>query len=114
MTVVLTLSLLVLWPMPMYGSAYIFSEKFFTGWVVVGMMWLFFSLMCVGIYPLWEGRHSLKHNIVSIIKDLTGKEHPSKHHRPEATFTDGKPMGTDTPPANNEKEIPDGKTASVE
>jgi urea-proton symporter len=37
MTVVLTLALLILWPMPMYGSGYIFSQKFFTGWVVVGM-----------------------------------------------------------------------------
>ena len=35
MTVILTLALLVLWPMPMYGSGYIFSKKFFTGWVVV-------------------------------------------------------------------------------
>ena len=31
MTVVLTLCLLVLWPMPMYGSGYIFSKGFFTG-----------------------------------------------------------------------------------
>jgi Na+/proline symporter len=33
MTVILALSLLILWPMPMYGSGYIFSKKFFTGWV---------------------------------------------------------------------------------
>jgi hypothetical protein len=33
LTVFLTLALLVLWPMPMYGSGYIFSKKFFTGWV---------------------------------------------------------------------------------
>lgn len=42
-TVVMTLALLVLWPFPMYGSGYIFSKKFFTGWVTVGIMWLFFS-----------------------------------------------------------------------
>jgi hypothetical protein len=42
-TVIMTLALLVLWPMPMYGSGYIFSKKFFTGWVSVGIMWLFFS-----------------------------------------------------------------------
>jgi len=40
----LTISLLVLWPMPMYGSGYIFSLKFFTGWIVVGILWIFFSL----------------------------------------------------------------------
>lgn len=38
MTVVLTLALLILWPMPMYGTGYIFSKKFFTG-RVVGIMW---------------------------------------------------------------------------
>jgi hypothetical protein len=113
MTVVLTLSLLILWPMPLYGTGYIFSEKFFTGWVVVGIMWLFFSMGCVGIYPLWEGRHSLAHNLKSIFKDITGKEHPSKHHRPEATYTEGQPTGADTPPTN-EKEIPDEKTSSVQ
>jgi hypothetical protein len=31
MTVFLTVALLVLWPMPMYGTGYIFSKKFFTG-----------------------------------------------------------------------------------
>ena len=113
MTVILTLSLLVLWPMPMYGSGYVFSEKFFTGWVVIGIMWLFFSLGCVGVYPLWEGRKSLAHNISSIYKDITGKEHPSKHHRPEATYVEGKDMGVETPPAH-EKEIPDEKTTVVQ
>jgi urea-proton symporter len=44
LAVFLTFALLVLWPMPMYGSGYIFSVKFFTGWVVIGIMWIFFSL----------------------------------------------------------------------
>ena len=43
MTVFMTVALLVLWPMPMYGSGYVFSKKFFTGWVVVGILWLFCS-----------------------------------------------------------------------
>lgn len=30
-TVIMTLCLLILWPMPMYGTGYIFSKKFFTG-----------------------------------------------------------------------------------
>jgi hypothetical protein len=102
MTVVLTLSLLILWPMPMYGTGYVFSEKFFTGWVVVGIMWLFFSIFCVGLYPLFEGRHSLKHNIWAIFKDISGKEHPSKHHNSEALYVEGKD-GEHTPPVETEK-----------
>ncbi|RDW73067.1 putative DUR3-urea permease [Coleophoma cylindrospora] len=88
MTVVLTLALLVLWPMPMYGSGYIFSEKFFTGWVVVGILWLFGSLFCVGLFPLWEGRTAMAQTIKSIWLDVTGKQHPSKYHNSEATFVD--------------------------
>jgi hypothetical protein len=42
-TVVMTLILLVLWPFPLYGTGYIFSKKFFTGWVSVGIIWMFFS-----------------------------------------------------------------------
>lgn len=62
--------------MPMYGSGYVFSKKFFTGWVSVGIIWLFCSTFCVGLYPLWEGRHSQAHTIKGIYKDLTGKGKP--------------------------------------
>jgi len=111
MTVVLTVALLLLWPMPMYGSGYIFSKKFFTGWVVVGIIWLFGSLMCVGIFPVFEGRHALASTVKSIYLDITGKQHPAKFHRPEATYIQGKEEGSDTPPeTTNEKEITD-KTA---
>jgi hypothetical protein len=112
MTVVLTLSLLVLWPMPMYGSGYIFSKKFFTGWVVVGIIWLFGSLLCVGVFPVWEGRNDLFAVFKSIYLDVTGKKHPSKYHGPEATFVEGKETGTDTPPAGAE-EISEKKTAKA-
>lgn len=90
MTVFMTLALLVLWPMPMYGSGYIFSKKFFTGWVVVGIMWMFFSVLCVGLYPLWEGRKTSARTFTSIIRDLSGKG------RPKPIVHEGE--GTDTPP----------------
>ncbi|KAI4131912.1 MAG: hypothetical protein LQ338_000994 [Usnochroma carphineum] len=76
MTVVLTLALLILWPMPMYGTGYVFSKKFFTGWVSVGIIWLFCSTFCVGLYPLWEGRHSQVRTFKGIIRDLTGRGKP--------------------------------------
>jgi hypothetical protein len=81
----LTIALLVLWPMPMYGTGYIFSEKFFTGWVVVGIMWIFFSLFGsvplvfhllifrVGLFPLWEGRYAMASTFRAIYNDVTGK-----------------------------------------
>ncbi|KAL8944114.1 MAG: hypothetical protein Q9211_000705 [Gyalolechia sp. 1 TL-2023] len=76
MTGVLTLALLVFWPMPMYGTGYIFSKKFFTGWVSVGIIWLFCSTFCVGIYPLIEGRHSMAQTFKGIVRDVTGKGKP--------------------------------------
>ncbi|KAL8703482.1 MAG: hypothetical protein Q9201_003325 [Fulgogasparrea decipioides] len=81
MTAVLTLALLVLWPMPMYGSGYVFSKKFFTGWVSVGILWLFCSTFCVGLYPLWEGRHSMAHTFKGIMRDLSGRGKPPMQGR---------------------------------
>lgn len=81
LTVVLTLALLILWPMPMYGSGYIFSRKFFTGWIVVGILWLFISAACVGIYPLYEGRTTMVRTAKAIWKDVTGRGGPITHGR---------------------------------
>jgi Na+/proline symporter len=69
MTVVMTLAFLVLWPMPLYGSSYVFSKAFFTGWVTVGIIWLFGSSFAVGIFPLWEGRHSM----MRVTRGILGK-----------------------------------------
>ncbi|PIB03184.1 putative urea active transporter 1 [Cercospora beticola] len=80
LTVAMTLSFLILWPMPMYGSSYIFSKKFFTGWVVVGILWLFCSSFCVGLYPLWEGRKTSVRTVKAIFKDITGRGSPHVHH----------------------------------
>jgi hypothetical protein len=103
LTVFLTLSLLILWPMPMYGSGYIFSKGFFTGWVAVGILWLFCSAFCVGLYPLWEGRHTSVRTIKAIFKDITGKGKPTIHGRAtmaETAAAEEKNMdkGLETPP----------------
>ncbi|KAK2608438.1 urea active transporter [Conoideocrella luteorostrata] len=66
----MVLAFLVLWPMPMYGTGYIFSKKFFTGWVAVGIIWIFCSFIAVGLYPLWESRETL----IRVVKLMvTGK-----------------------------------------
>lgn len=61
---VIILITFVVWPMPLYRD-YIFPKSFFTGWVVVSIIWQFEALFAVGIYPLWDGR-------VAIIKALRG------------------------------------------
>ncbi|MCJ1398376.1 hypothetical protein MMC11_001574 [Xylographa trunciseda] len=88
LTAIMTICLLVLWPMPMYGSGYVFSKPFFTGWVSVGILWLFCSAACVGVYPLWEGRHSMAHTFKGIWRDLTGKRVVTLQGR-EGVVTEG-------------------------
>ena len=102
LTVILTLVFLVLWPMPLYGTGYIFSEKFFTGWVSVGILWLFCSAACVGVYPIWEGRHTSMRTFKSIYLDVTGKRKPVVRGRPtmaETVDAESKmEKGAETPP----------------
>lgn len=75
--------------MPMYGSKYIFSKKFFTGWVTVGIIWIFITGFIVIIYPLWEGRDGIFTSFRGIYWDLSGQtyklrqwqnENPEKLH----------------------------------
>ncbi|CAF0912169.1 unnamed protein product [Adineta steineri] len=54
--VVLTSCLVIIWPFPMYGTAYVFSKSFFTGWVSIGIIWMFFSFCIVGVYPIVENQ----------------------------------------------------------
>lgn len=75
-TVFMALALIILWPMPMYGSAYVFSEKFFTGWVSVGIFWLFCSTAAVGIFPLIQGRKTFARTVKSMVLDAFGKWRP--------------------------------------
>ncbi|KZF22117.1 urea active transporter [Xylona heveae TC161] len=97
LTVFMAVSFLVLWPMPMYGSKYIFSKKFFTGWIVVGIIWLFFSSFCVAFYPLWEGRHSIKRTLRGILRDISGKGRPTLDGRTESIEDSPADQGTETP-----------------
>lgn len=69
----LAICLILLWPIPMYGSGYIFSKPFFTGWVSVFFIWSFFTAFTVIIGPVWEGRRGLYTTFRGIYWDLTGQ-----------------------------------------
>lgn len=72
-SLVLTLALIILWPLPMFGSQYVFSKEFFTGWVVVSCIWIFCSTIAVAIYPVFESRLSIAIVCRGIYDDITGK-----------------------------------------
>ena len=52
-----------------------FSKKFFTGWVIVSLLWAFFSFFSVTVFPIIEGRHLL----LSWARDLFGKRGKAQH-----------------------------------
>lgn len=56
LSVVLTFLMVFLIPIPMFLTHYIYSEKFFTGWVVLSFIWVFAALGICGIMPVWETR----------------------------------------------------------
>jgi hypothetical protein len=53
----------------LYSTAYQFSKKFFTGWVIVSLLWAFFSFGSVTLYPIIEERHRL----LSWVKEFSRK-----------------------------------------
>ncbi|PWY83435.1 putative sodium/proline symporter [Aspergillus heteromorphus CBS 117.55] len=69
MSVFLTLAFLILWPIPMYASEYVFSKGFFKGWVVVIFLWAFFAAGTITLLPVWEARDSIR----AFVRLLTGK-----------------------------------------
>lgn len=72
LTIFMVLCFLILWPIPMYASSYVFSKPFFTGWIVVGIIWLFVTTGGVVVFPLWEGRESIVRTVSLMGRDLMG------------------------------------------
>lgn len=62
---------LVLFPLPLYGSHYIFSKSFFTGYIVVSFIWAFFAAIFVTIYPVAESYKG----IITFFKNIFNNYH---------------------------------------
>lgn len=65
---VLCLIFLVIIPFPMYGTGYIMSRKFFTGWTIVVFIWSWFAALLIWFMPLWQSREHL----VKVINGVFG------------------------------------------
>ncbi|KAE9977030.1 hypothetical protein EG328_002299 [Venturia inaequalis] len=110
-TVFLFLALFIIWPLTMYGTAYQFSRKFFTGWVVVSLLWAFFSFFSVTVYPVIEGRHLL----LSWVGDLFGGGRKQRQHGDEFDHHRRRQRsdGSESAGASDEKVDKSGKPAGV-
>jgi hypothetical protein len=69
----LTFILDFLLPMPMFFSHYIFSQGFFTAWVVISFIWVFASSAISCLLPIWETRGSFARLFRKIGEDLRKK-----------------------------------------
>ncbi|KAL1303792.1 hypothetical protein AAFC00_007129 [Neodothiora populina] len=66
--VVNVLVTIVLWPLPLYRD-YIFTKTFFSGWVTMAIIWHFFAMYAVIVYPVYDGRHAIAKATRGILKE---------------------------------------------
>ncbi|KAH6904254.1 urea transporter [Coprinopsis sp. MPI-PUGE-AT-0042] len=57
-------------PLPLFFSQHIYTPGGFTGWVAVGIAWIFFSIAAVVIYPVYESRVAVGLIFKGITKDI--------------------------------------------
>ena len=60
--------MLLIIPLPLFFAQTVFGVRGLTAWVVIGMIWTFFSAFTVVLYPLWESRSALQLISKGIIK----------------------------------------------
>ncbi|KIV98703.1 uncharacterized protein PV09_09530 [Verruconis gallopava] len=56
---ILCLIFLVIIPFSLYGSGYVFSRGFFTGWTVIVFLWSWVAAFLIWCMPVWQSRHQL-------------------------------------------------------
>jgi hypothetical protein len=78
LTLFLTIALLVLWPMPLYGTGYIFSKSFFTGWIAGKFSLSFPNRSSYMMLTHVSSRHSL-----ALLLQLRGGHLPSLGRSPD-------------------------------
>jgi SSS family transporter len=86
----LTVVLIIIWPIPMFFSHYVFSREFFTFWVALSMIWAICATIAIAIYPIFESRAGIVDLCTGIFNDLKGMppSHPTKSEteKPDPTI----------------------------
>ena len=71
--VVVTLIMIVIVPIPLFLSHYIFSKGFFTFWIILGMLWAWVATFITVVLPIYESWNSMAKVSAGIWADITGK-----------------------------------------
>lgn len=70
---ILTLVMLLIIPIPMFLSHYIFSVEFFKTWVGISFVWVFFALFSCAILPIYEAAGFFRDVFKETTAGLRGK-----------------------------------------
>ncbi|CAG8559846.1 12827_t:CDS:2 [Acaulospora morrowiae] len=87
-SIALTIILIVIWPLPMYFSHYVFSKPFFKFWVAISFIWAICSTVAVAIYPLYESKKSIQSVFGGVISDIKGERIEPKVNDGEKDYRD--------------------------
>jgi len=53
---ILTIICVVIWPLPLYFSGYVFDLGFYSMWVGIAIVWVSVAAFCIICMPIWEAR----------------------------------------------------------
>ncbi|EAA64703.1 hypothetical protein AN2598.2 [Aspergillus nidulans FGSC A4] len=76
----------VLWPLPMYGSHYVFGKGFYIAWVVVAIIWLWATMFVETLYPIVDGGYQ---QILQVYRGLRGRQPLPAVAKPGGESADG-------------------------
>lgn len=78
----------VLWPLSLYRD-WIWTRAYFKGYITVGLIWLYTTMIVIGFFPLWEGRHGFAKIFKGLYHDYIKKDGKKAtqnfHHANNAT-----------------------------
>ncbi|KAK3111606.1 hypothetical protein LTR53_012968 [Teratosphaeriaceae sp. CCFEE 6253] len=97
---VLCLIFVIIWPMPMYGTRYVFSRGFFKFWVALTFLWAFGAAFTITIMPLVQGRKTIKLFFSRMILD----------RRPEARAVEGVAVVPEDDSRHSGQEVKEAKS----
>ncbi|OOF92547.1 hypothetical protein ASPCADRAFT_517916 [Aspergillus carbonarius ITEM 5010] len=63
----------ILVPFTLFGTRYVYTKEFFTGWVVVSLIWVWMSVIICVVYPVVESAGALRDISRGVWGDIWGK-----------------------------------------
>ncbi|PWY93108.1 solute symporter family transporter [Aspergillus sclerotioniger CBS 115572] len=64
----------ILVPFTLFGTRYVYTKEFFTGWVVVSLIWVWMSVIICVVYPVVESAGALRYISRGVWGDIWGEK----------------------------------------